>query len=386
MQVKLDKSDRRLLLWTGVILLPIIVLLAFLSDEKEESDVPSTYSAQSKGARAAYLFLQEEGYNVEQWLNPPGDLPLQARNTVLVLASPHGLPTNEQRTALQLYLTRGGRILATGYNVAFFLPGMDVIPDSSPGGVWKEYQPQLLSPLTRAGMIRMSPGSHWGDAKPEQVVHYAHEGKGIVVSYNVGAGEVIWWAASTPLTNGGIKQAGNLDLLLNSLGSRQTQIFWDEFFHSYQAIPNTSVWVPATRWGAVQCGVAFVALLLTFSRRNTPVRPLQEPSRLSPLEFVQTLGKLYRRANATRTALEVPYDTFRTLLIKRLGLRNDVTSAEMLEAARRKLGYHDPNFEETIKEVLRTLQGPNLKESEVLELVQKLNQHTRNLKLIPQEE
>src|SRR5215472_18059782 len=150
-------------------------------------------------------------------------------------------------------------------------------------------------------------------------------------------------------------------------------------------MPKFSFWVPATGWGLAQIGLALLALLFTFSRRNAPIRPLVEPSRLSPLEFVQTLGKLYRRANATRTALEVPYNRFRALLIKRLGLRSDVSSTELLESARRKLGYRDPDFETTLKQVLEGLQDSDLKEAKVLELVQKLNQHTRNLKLISQE-
>jgi len=386
-QIKLDKSDRRLLIWTGLILLPTLVVLAVLSNEEGDAGVPTTYSAQSSGAKAAYLFLKEEGYNVEQWESPPAELPRDAHDTVLVLASPFGFPTRQQKLDLLLYLFRGGRILATGYRVSGFLPSLDVIPEPIPSAVWKEYQPQILSPITRAGTIIMSPASHWGDFNAGQIVHYAHEGKGIVVSYKVGAGEVIWWGGSTPLTNAGIGQAGNLDLLLNSLGgSKQTHIFWDEYFHSGHSAPAYTVWVPATQWGLAQCGLALLALLLTFSRRNTPIRPLSEPSRLSPLEFVQTLGKLYRRANATRTALEVPYNTFRALLIKRLGLRKDVSSAELLESAGNKLGYRDPDFENTLKQVLAALQDPDLKEATVLGLVQKLNWHTRNLKLVPQEE
>src|SRR5215472_13453139 len=151
-------------------------------------------------------------------------------------------------------------------------------------------------------------------------------------------------------------------------------------------MPKFSFWVPATGWGLAQIGLALLALLFTFSRRNAPIRPLVEPSRLSPLEFVQTLGNLYRRADATRTALEVPYSRFRALLIKRLGLRNDVSSTELLESAKRKLGYRDPDFEDTVRQVLKGLHDPDLRDATALELVQRLNRHTRNLKLISQEE
>jgi len=65
--MKIDKSDRRLLLWAGAVLLPLIIALAFLSQEEEESFTPSSYSAQSRGAKAAFLLLQDLGYKAERW-------------------------------------------------------------------------------------------------------------------------------------------------------------------------------------------------------------------------------------------------------------------------------------------------------------------------------
>lgn len=91
--MKIEKSDRRLLTWAALLLLPVIVILAFLSQEDEESFVPSTYSAQSRGAKAAYLLLEDLGYQVERWEQPPTDLPAEAANTVLVLAGPYRFPT-----------------------------------------------------------------------------------------------------------------------------------------------------------------------------------------------------------------------------------------------------------------------------------------------------
>lgn len=383
MQIKLEKSDRRLLLLTGIIVVALVVGLALLSPVDQDSKGPTTYSATSTGAKAAYLYLKEQGYDVERWEDPPEDLPKDAANTVFVLASPGGVPTSMNKNALQMYLSRGGRILATGYSCSWFLPKTNIVLDFLPGAVWKEYEPQIVSPLARAGTIKMSPASRWGDAEPGYLVHYAEGGKGIVVSYQVGSGEVIWWAANQPLSNAGIGQAGNLTLLLNSLGgSKNVRILWDEYFHSAHLARSGSLWLAPLKFGFWQCLAVFAALVLTFGRRNAPVRRPNEPSRLSPLEFVHTLGNLYRRAGSTRTALEVPYNRFRALLIKRLGLRNDVSSTELLESARKKLGYRDPDFDETVRQILNSLNDPDIKEARALELVQKLNRHTRNLKLV----
>ena len=43
---------------------------------------------------------------------------------------------------------------------------------------------------------------------------------------------MVWWASSTPLENGSLARANNLDLLLNSLGPREGHHFyWDESLH-----------------------------------------------------------------------------------------------------------------------------------------------------------
>ncbi len=389
MQITLDKSDRKLVMWVGMILLPVIAGVVFFSSrEQHESALPTSYSAEAAGAKAAYLYLSEEGYRVERWEHPPAELPSDAHNTILVLASPQGAPKPDEKNALLVYLNRGGKILATGYFASFFLPHTNVLFEYLPEAVWKDYPPAIVSPLTRGGTIKMSPVGYWATAEPDQVVHYAHEGKGIVVSYKIGQGEVIWWGADTPLTNAGIRESGNLGLLLNSLGnSKEVRILWDEFFHSYHIETTDYMALPAVRYGLfLQCGLVFLALLFTYSRRHAPIHPVSEPSRLSPLEFVHTLGSLYRRANATNTALEVPYNRFRSLLTRRLGLRPDTSSADLARAARNRLAYKDNDLEATLKEIEINSRTPDLKEAKVLDLVQRLSRHAHNMRLIPQEE
>ena len=97
--MRIEKSDRRLLTWAAVILVPLIIALAFLSPQEEESSVPSTYSAQSRGAKAAYLLLEDLGYDVQRWEQSPTELPAEARNTVLVLAGSYRFATPEQSNA-----------------------------------------------------------------------------------------------------------------------------------------------------------------------------------------------------------------------------------------------------------------------------------------------
>jgi len=386
--IAIDKSDRRLLLWAAAVLLPIIVALALSARGKEEdSGVPSTYSAQAKGAKAAYLLLQDLGYKVERWERSPSELPVDAERTVLVLALPLRSPSQEEKNALQIYLSRGGKVLATGSTVEMYLPYADTDREPLPAPSWKEYQPQLLTSLTRGGAIRMSPGAYWNKASTACLAHYSDDGRPIVVSYRVGKGEVIWWGGSTPLTNAAIGSSGNLALLLNSLGEADdVHVYWDEYFHGYRSSVGSYFWhsLPIM-YALLQCLVIFALVVFTYSRRNGPIHPWGEPVRLSPLEFVHTLGNLYRRANAAHSALEVPYTRFRVLAIRQLGLKTDVSSADLARAVRNRLGYKDDDLDKLLQQIETALYDPGLDEAQALELVQQLSHHGQNLKLIPLE-
>jgi hypothetical protein len=379
--MKISKSDRRLLAWAAVILLPLVVVLALLSPDEEESTVPTTYSAQTYGAKAAFLLLQDLGYNAERWQQPPSELPSDLAHTVLVLAGPHRPPFPQEKDSLQLYLAKGGKVLITGANPWMYLPQADVDFEPLPAPKWREYQPQLLTPLTRAGTIEMSPVAYWKDSSTAYLVHYADEGRPIVVSYKVGNGEVIWWGANTPLTNAAISNSGNLALLLNSLGKPEgVRIFWDEYFHGYQNSFSGYLFETPVLFGLAQCLLVFLALLFTFSRRNGPIHPLPEPSRLSPLEFVHTLGRLYHRANAIHSALAVPYTRFRMLAIRQLGIGPDVSDPELARALKARYRYKDDQLDLLLQQVENALHNPELPEHTALELAQQLACYTRELK------
>ena len=384
--MKIERSDRRLLIGAGVFLLLVIVALALVPQDEEESSVPSSYSAQSRGAKAAFLLLQESGYNVARWERPPAELPSEPAHTVLVLAAPFRPISRDEKNALQTYLGRGGRILATGSRVSSYLPQADIDYEPLPAPNWKEYQPQLLTPLTSGGAIQMSPTAYWKGPAAGFLAHYADDGRPIVVSYKVGNGEVIWWGASTPLTNAAIAKSGNLALLLNSLGRPgEVQIFWDEYFHGYRSSVGGYLDHPPIAYGLLQCALVFLALIFTFSRRHGPIHPLPEPSRLSPLEFIHTLGKLYRRANAVHPALAIPYARFRALAARQLGLNQDVPISDLVRAIENRMRYKDRDLLDLLQQIENALQSSSLSEVFALDLVQKLNRHMQKMRMIPTE-
>ncbi len=386
MPLRLEKSDRRLLMWAALIFVPLILAL-LSSSEESDSGIPSAYSSDPSGAKAAYLLLKDLGYNVERWEHPPTELPAGASRTVLVLAGPFRAPSREEREALELYLDRGGKILITGSTADLYLPSTEIEREWAPEPVPREYQPQLLTSLTRGGAISLSPTGYWKHCPTVCMVHYSDDlsasARPIVVSYQAGKGQVIWWAASAPLSNQGISRTGNMELLLNSIGqAADDHVFWDEYFHSSRRTAASYLKETPVLFGLAQGSLAVLALLLTYSRRNGPIYPANSPLRLSPLEFVQTLGGLYRRAHATRSALEVPYLRFRMLAARQLGLQADTPAAGLARALNSRLGYTDSSLEDLLVRIEAALYDPQLQEAAALELVQQLHSYARRLQLI----
>jgi hypothetical protein len=218
------------------------------------------------------------------------------------------------------------------------MPGAELLPESDLEGKRRprfeaeKFHAQLPGPITRqAPEIELEAFARWGRAQPHHLAYYGDEDGGAVVSYRLGEGQVIWWADATPLTNYGLTEASNLMLLLNSVGgSQRTQVLWDEYFHGQRSGFFSYLRRTPVPWALVQCALLAAAVLVTFGRRSGPVRALAvSGSRLSPLEFVETLGDLYRRKRAAPAALEIAYHRFRFLLSRRLGLASTATPQEI---------------------------------------------------------
>jgi hypothetical protein len=185
----------------------------------------------------------------------------------------------------------------------------------------------------------------------------------VVVSWRFGEGQVLWWAGATPLTNAGIREAGNLRLFLNSVTSSSgdpLSIYWDEYFHGESGSLWSYVAGTPVAWGIAQIGLIAVAVLFTFSRRSGPIAVPAAVSRLSPLEFVETMGGLYQRAGAASIAVEVSYRRVRLELSRRLGLPAAVSDPELAQAAADRLGFSKTDFGGSLERAAGALSDPKL--------------------------
>jgi hypothetical protein len=384
MPAQLSAGDRKILAVAGGVFLVLVAgALIFGSPESPESRVPSTYSASSEGAEAAYLLLKETGYRVERWEKPPTALPAE-KHTVLILAEPRKFPDEKQRAALAAFLEGGGRIIATGPWADLFLPEgfsqFDPVEDLT----WREFRALAPSPITRAAQtVTLEPQAHWS-RQASALALYGDDSKAVVVEYAYGQGEILWWASATPLSNAGLREAANLEFFLACLGEKESaHILWDEYFHGYRAAGAEEKGHPLLKALFGQFALFALAVLFTFSRRSGPLRAVPEATRLSPLEFVDTLGGLYQQARAAPVAVDVYYQRFRYWIIRRLGLAGEATPEDLDRAVRERWNLQDQQFRAVLEAAASARYRQDLSAGEALELVRAMYAYAVKLKVFP---
>jgi len=222
----------------------------------------------------------------------------------------------------------------------------------------------------------------WPQTLAWQIRSYGDAYGAAVVSYRLGRGEVVWWAGATPLTNSGLKQASNLAFFLNAVGvSSRPRILWDEYFHGARQDLWAYIGATPLPWGLAQAGLILLALIITFSRRSGPICPMVKPSRLAPLEFVETLGDLYQRKHAARTALEISYQRFRLLLQSRFGISASTPAEKVSAEVRAPIEWNAPGLWKTIALCEQSLRSGTIAEAEALNLIQALSDGAAKLGL-----
>ena len=372
MPLKLNLKDRKLMLAAGLVfVLLIATALLFGSGEQSEAEFPSSYSTASGGAKAAYLLLSDSGYKVQRWEKPLSDLPRATAKT-LIVAEPNEGPTREERERLKTFISEGGHVIATGMFAGTFLPENDSVPDLL-AITWKKASALSPSQITRAApQIMLSPRAYW---RPFSAAYplYGDGDRIVVVKYTYGRGEVLWWASATPLTNAGLKEPSNLEFFLACLGDQKNEILWDEYIHGYRQTLAASIAHSPAKWLFLQLILLAFAVVATFSRRSGPTFVPASEVRLSPIEFVQTLGGLYQRAGTASVAVDICYRRFRFWLTKRLGIGANTSAEELTTAIRSRWSLDDDHFIATMKHCESASTDPFLQAAVALHLVQELD-------------
>lgn len=383
MRAQLTSGDRKILLIAAGVFVALLGLSALMvRGRSSDEDIPTVYSTGSGGCKAAFLLLRESGYRVESWERPLAGLPA-GRGVTLILADPASFPVSAEKEKLAAFLRTGGRLIATGRFAGFYLPSNEEKFVPVPEEVWKPIPAVSPSPITRAApQITFAPQSYWGRVG-KAVVLYGDNNGPAVVEFKVGEGSVLWLSEATPFTNAGLKEKGNLEFFLAAIGQPgAARILFDEYVHGYEESKADGLNHPVIGWIALQLGLFAAAILITYSRRNEAVwMPVLE-RRLSPLEFVRTLGSLYEHANAGAVAVEICYQRFRYLLTHRLGLSTNTSIRDLDRALGERGDGIDTRFVETLTACESCRYDSQISPSGALRLVQALFDYAVRLKLI----
>lgn len=380
-------SDARLLLWVSSGVFVIILIAAFLAPARGDYDpVPSTWNTGSAGARAAYLLLAQLGYKTSRWEQPAAQLSrVDAARTTLILADAylagsHLMDLRGEQRGVADFLRRGGRVLATGASSALLLPSSGVKPSNQVFTGLCYTTPQSLSAMGRAGKVAMPVPVQWTgkDAQVDQ----ACGGDAVVVHYSVGAGEAVWWSSAAPLSNRGLHQDAGLRLLLASVGAPGRAVLFDEYIHGERK--SIFATVKGTPVAAIFWQLALMALLLilSFSRRNGPVRALVTAPRTSPLEFAESMGALYGKAGATDVAVGAAGRRLMEFLHSEGGIPRQTLNSgpdAIAAAVAARFAYAGHGFEDDLK-AAREAGSAKLSAKSALALVRRLDGHIAALR------
>ena len=102
-------------------------------------------------------------------------------------------------------------------------------------------------------------------------------------------------------------------------------------------------------------------------------------SRLSPLEFVDTLGDLYQSAHASPAAVSVAYRRFRMSLSRKLSIPPKAKLPEIARLAGTRFGWPEEALLDTLARSERAMRNINLDEAEALYVVRQLHEFSARL-------
>lgn len=383
MPLNLSRPDRHLLSIVAAVFVAVVVLvLLFSPNPDSHAKVATTYSAAAEGTKAAYLLLRESGYHSERWERPPNEID-GAQGPILLMLDPDVPPTSEEQQAVRRFVHEGGTILLSGPFGSYFFT------DDAPRPAYElqfeaaEYDAIAPSAMARsAPKIRLTASAAW-ERGASGIELYGNDSNTVVMQYAVGKGQLVWLASSSLLSNARLRESGNLDFLLAMIASRERPVLWDEYFHGHRRKVAKGSTHPQIRWLMAQLAFLGIAILLTYSRRSGPLRPPATVSRLSPLEFVQALGRLYAHAKAANVALDVNYGRFRYWLTRRLGLRANASAAELARAAHHRWSVPEADFLAVLEACETGRFYSDLSRKEALQLIVQLYQYGRQFKLFP---
>ncbi len=364
----------------GVLLLAIIATT--LRQTNQETPLPTlaTFSTQPAGGQAFFAWLDQLGY--ETGTAMPGLFRPPARADVLFIMEPTVNIAPAEWEILDEWVDEGGTLILVGdsFNTIFVWQHYDVFRLSVlDTGAPIEPAPSLASPPLGDNLRNTAPRAALNHNRDEAQELAIVNGEAVLLTFPQGTGRVVLSSLAYPLTNAGLKEAGNPEWALNiaSFSPPGGLIWFDEWHHGIRgggADRGLAHWLRSTPAGNAliyAALVAFIALVLSGRRFGRPVPVPRNTARRSPVEHINAVAKLSRRAGHRRPVLQAYHQRLKRELGRRYRLDPSLPDEEYI----RQLATYDPNLDQEKLSILLTqLRRPDISEAGLLELAQEVEE------------
>jgi hypothetical protein len=369
-----------------------------VAQESVAPEVPSSNVVQAAGAKALYLLYQKEGFRVDQLTSNWNRL--NSDSSLLIVIEPlERTVVPGEIDPLRRWIESGGTLLYLTAQESDVNPNDSVAGDIAVVSAKKtreEATPEAIaSPyLENVSRVSVTSSVRLKPSRKAKVTTLLRDSQGIVaLQKSLGKGNVIVVADTTAATNATVREADNVLFLMNiassSVRDGSHEILFDEYHHGVGftqsdhegsgLIASMPLPMRLAVWHLAGLGVL---LLYNGNRRfGLPRNLIQTPYRPST-DYVGSMARLYRRAGAADIALITLYKQFSRVLRIKLGVAPDTPPVHWIPLAVQKFGLEYAWLQQVISRCDQVVLGERLHETEMLKLMDQLEQLRRRCDLV----
>ncbi len=377
------KFSRETFLAVGlIIVLGIISIAAAVSSQPGIPYLSS--SAAPDGTLALRLWLEQLGCSSTDESTPVYHIPSDV--DLIFMLEPSVTVSDDEWVMLDAWVSNGGTLILAGDNLQTGLAlghfKFNLAPLNPPADREAFQAPLFLSPPT-ANMVPVNTGMGLSSTRADYVVLLASGKFPILVSFPEGKGEVVLSASPFPFSNLGLKDEAAASLVLNllSLSIHHGRVWFDEWHHGVRSaseVIGPDQWLRYTPLGRALLflvGAVFLGLILQGRGFGRAVPVVRENKRRGPLEHVNAIANLNRKAGHRLAILQQYHDRLKRELGKRYRLDPSAPDEVYVET----LARYDPDIDRTsLLSLLKRLSHKNVSEAELVKLAAEAANWTRD--------
>lgn len=363
----------------GLFALMLLLILFTVLQEQQQQQLPplTSFSNQPDGSRALYLWLEAIGYTPNNESRTAYAIPDDTK--MVLLLEPLLPPQQAELALLEGWVEQGGILLIAGRNwptqqlFAYF--GVD----GQIRAVVETAVFQPTTPLWQSPPLTEPPG--WSPSAflrqdgADFTVHGVVNGRSVLLSQQLGEGQL--WLASDPtlFTNAGLQEPGSAAFIQNLVSQLGPDgVIWFDDWHrgirtaETAVVANLNDWLRRTPMGQaiiLLTVILFVGLLLKERPFGPPVPLPDNNRRRAPLEYITAMANLSRRAGHTQATAYHYQQRLKRHLARRYRLNPNLPHTEFVT----QLATYNPTLDQKeLLTLLNQLSQPRLNEAELVKL------------------